>query len=267
MMLKRWTRSVALLLAVLFCLSCCSKAEKMDYDTNPLSFETVFDDTLGNPDKPDTADLDYDTNPLSFETVFDDTLGNPDKPDTADSELCRYEPPAYRIRIYHFRENTIAKGAFYLLPPEYGHPLEDTPPEEGIIKGVFTFDYTKEGDDICIHSFTLSYETAEGITIRGHPLEDTPPEEGIIKGVFTFDYTKEGDDICIHSFTLSYETAEGITIRNPEVYAVDLVRTPVVDNQISLKHLRILSRKPSSNIFFSGSFDYKGEEHSFQIDL
>ncbi len=192
MMLKKWTHPVALLLAVLFCLSGCSKAEKVDYDTNPLSFETVFDDT------PD----------------------NPDKPDTADSELCRYEPPAYRIRIYHFRENTIAKGAFYLLPPEYGHPLEDT-----------------------------------------------PPEEGIIKGVFTFDYTKKGDDICIHSFTLSYETAEGITIRNPEVYAVDLARTPVVDNQISLKHLRILSRKPSSNIFFSGSFDYKGEEHSFQIDL
>ena len=191
-MLKRWIRTVALLLAVLFCLSSCSKAEKVDYDTNPLSFETVFDDTLGNPDKADTAD----------------------------SELCRYEPPAYRIRIYHFRENTIAKGAFYLLPPEYGHPLEDT-----------------------------------------------PPEEGIIKGVFTFDYTKKGDDICIHSFTLSYETAEGITIRNPEVYAVDLARTPVVDNQISLKHLRILSRKPSSNIFFSGSFDYKGEEHSFQIDL
>ena len=137
-MLKRWTHPVALLLAVLFCLSGCSKAEKVDYDTNPLSFETVFDDTLGNPDKPDTAD----------------------------SELCRYEPPAYRIRIYHFRENTIAKGAFYLLPPEYGHPLEDTPPEEGIIKGVFTFDYTKEGDDICIHSFTLSYETAENITVR-----------------------------------------------------------------------------------------------------
>ena len=192
MMLKKWTHPVVLLLAVLFCLSGCSKAEKVDYDTNPLSFETVFDDT------PD----------------------NPDKPDTADSELCRYEPPAYRIRIYHFRENTIAKGAFYLLPPEYGHPLEDT-----------------------------------------------PPEEGIIKGVFTFDYTKKGDDICIHSFTLSYETAEGITIRNPEVYAVDLARTPVVDNQISLKHLRILSRKPSSNIFFSGSFDYKDEEHSFQIDL
>ena len=191
-MLKRWTRSVALLLAVLFCLSGCCQAEQVDYDTNPLSFETVFDDTPGNSDKPDAAD----------------------------SELCRYEPPAYRIRIYHFRENTIAKGAFYLLPPEYGHPLEDT-----------------------------------------------PPEEGIIKGVFTFDYTKDGDDICTHSFTLSYETAEGITIRNPEVYAVDLARTPVVDNQISLKHLRILSRKPSSNIFFSGSFDYKGEEYPFQIDL
>ena len=191
-MLKRWTRSVALLLAVLFCLSGCCQAEQVDYDTNPLSFETVFDDTPGNSDKPDAAD----------------------------SELCRYEPPAYRIRIYHFRENTIAKGAFYLLPPEYGHPLEDT-----------------------------------------------PPEEGIIKGVFTFDYTKDGDDICTHSFTLSYETAEEITIRNPEVYAVDLARTPVVDNQISLKHLRILSRKPSSNIFFSGSFDYKGEEYPFQIDL
>ena len=191
-MLKRWTRPVALLLAVLFCLSGCCQAEQVDYDTNPLSFETVFDDTPGNSDKPDAAD----------------------------SELCRYEPPAYRIRIYHFRENTIAKGAFYLLPPEYGHPLEDT-----------------------------------------------PPEEGIIKGVFTFDYTKDGDDICTHSFTLSYETAEGITIRNPEVYAVDLARTPVVDNQISLKHLRILSRKPSSNIFFSGSFDYKGEEYPFQIDL
>ena len=191
-MLKRWTRSVALLLAVLFCLNGCCQAERVDYDTNPLSFETVFDDTPGNPDKPDAAD----------------------------SELCHYEPPAYRIRIYHFRENTIAKGAFYLLPPEYGHPLEDT-----------------------------------------------PLEEGIIKGVFTFDYTKDGDDICTHSFTLSYETAEGITIRNPEVYAVDLARTPVVDNQISLKHLRILSHKPSSNIFFSGSFDYKGEEYPFQIDL
>ena len=192
MMLKRWTRSVALLLAVLFCLSGCSKAEKVDYDTNPLSFETVFDDTPGNPDKPDTVFVETRYNAL----------------------------PAHRVRVYEFEEDTICKGAFYVLPPEYSYVLEDI-----------------------------------------------LPEEGIIKGVFTFDYTKKGDDICIHSFTLSYETAEGITIRNPEVYAVDLARTPVVDNQISLKHLRILSRKPSSNIFFSGSFDYKGEEHSFQIDL
>ena len=191
-MLKRWTRSVALLLAVLFCLSGCSKAEQVDYDTNPLSFETVFDDTPGNPDKPDTVFVETRYNAL----------------------------PAHRVRVYEFEEDTICKGAFYVLPPEYSYVLEDI-----------------------------------------------LPEEGIIKGVFTFDYTKEGDDICIHSFTLSYETAEGITIRNPEVYAVDLARTPVVDNQISLKHLRILSRKPSSNIFFSGSFDYKGEEHSFQIDL
>ena len=192
MMLKRWIRTVALLLAVLFCLSSCSKAEKVDYDTNPLSFETVFDDTPGNPDKPDTVFVETRYNAL----------------------------PAHRVRVYEFEEDTICKGAFYVLPPEYSYVLEDI-----------------------------------------------LPEEGIIKGVFTFDYTKKGDDICIHSFTLSYETAEGITIRNPEVYAVDLARTPVVDNQISLKHLRILSRKPSSNIFFSGSFDYKGEEHSFQIDL
>ena len=191
-MLKRWIRTVALLLAVLFCLSSCSKAEKVDYDTNPLSFETVFDDTPGNPDKPDTVFVETRYNAL----------------------------PAHRVRVYEFEEDTICKGAFYVLPPEYSYVLEDI-----------------------------------------------LPEEGIIKGVFTFDYTKKGDDICIHSFTLSYETAEGITIRNPEVYAVDLARTPVVDNQISLKHLRILSRKPSSNIFFSGSFDYKGEEHSFQIDL
>ena len=191
-MLKRWIRTVALLLAVLFCLSSCSKAEKVDYDTNPLSFETVFDDTPGNPDKPDIVFVETRYNAL----------------------------PAHRVRVYEFEEDTICKGAFYVLPPEYSYVLEDI-----------------------------------------------LPEEGIIKGVFTFDYTKKGDDICIHSFTLSYETAEGITIRNPEVYAVDLARTPVVDNQISLKHLRILSRKPSSNIFFSGSFDYKGEEHSFQIDL
>lgn len=193
MMLKRWIRTVALLLAVLFCLSSCSKAEKVDYDTNPLSFETVFDDTLGNPDKPDTAD----------------------------SELCRYEPPAYRIRIYHFRENTIAKGAFYLLPPEYGHPLEDTPPEEGIIKGVFTFDYTKEGDDICIHSFTLSYETAENITVRNTQIYG--------KGLQPVSF--EGNE-----------------------FATDLRLTRSV-------------RSNNSGLWFSGDFEYNGEEYSFKISL
>lgn len=193
MMLKRWTRSVALLLAVLFCLSCCSKAEKMDYDTNPLSFETVFDDTLGNPDKPDTAD----------------------------SELCRYEPPAYRIRIYHFRENTIAKGAFYLLPPEYGHPLEDTPPEEGIIKGVFTYDYTKQGNGLRIHRLTLSYETAENITVRNTQI-----------------YGKGLQPV-------SFEGSE---------FATDLRLTRSV-------------RSNNSGLWFSGDFEYNGEEYSFKISL
>ena len=192
-MLKKWTRTVALLLAVLFCLSGCSKAEKVDYDTNPLSFETVFDDTLGNPDKPDTAD----------------------------SELCRYEPPAYRIRIYHFRENTIAKGAFYLLPPEYGHPLEDTPPEEGIIKGVFTYDYTKQGNGLRIHRLTLSYETAENITVRNTQIYG--------KGLKP----------------VSFEGSE---------FATDL---------------RLTRSVPSNNsgLWFSGDFEYNGEEYSFKISL
>ncbi len=193
MMLKRWTRSVALLLAVLFCLSGCSKAEKVDYDTNPLSFETVFDDTLGNPDKPDTAD----------------------------SELCRYEPPAYRIRIYHFRENTIAKGAFYLLPPEYGHPLEDTPPEEGIIKGVFTYDYTKQGNGLRIHRLTLSYETAENITVRNTQIYG--------KGLQPVSF--EGNE-----------------------FATDLRLTRSV-------------RSNNSGLWFSGDFEYNGEEYSFKISL
>lgn len=193
MMLKKWTRTVALLLAVLFCLSSCSKAEKVDYDTNPLSFETVFDDTPGNPDKPDTAD----------------------------SELCRYEPPAYRIRIYHFRENTIAKGAFYLLPPEYGHPLEDT-----------------------------------------------PPEEGIIKGVFTYDYTKQGNGLRIHRLTLSYETAENITVRNTQIYGKGLQPVSFEGNEFATD-LRLTRSVPSNNsgLWFSGDFEYNGEEYSFKISL
>ena len=100
MMLKKWTRTVALLLAVLFCLSGCSKAEQVDYDTNPLSFETVFDDTPGNPDKPDTIFVETRYNAL----------------------------PAHRVRVYEFEEDTICKGAFYVLPSDYSYDL----PEEGI---------------------------------------------------------------------------------------------------------------------------------------
>ena len=44
--------------ALLLCLICTlglsgCQPEQIDYDTSPLSFETVFDDTPGNPDKPD----------------------------------------------------------------------------------------------------------------------------------------------------------------------------------------------------------------------
>ena len=77
-----------------------------------------------------------------------------------------HHPPAYRVRTYDFEEDTICKGAFYVLPPEYSYDLEDTPPEKGIIKGVFTCDYTKQGNGIRIHRFTLSYETADSITVR-----------------------------------------------------------------------------------------------------
>ena len=122
--------------------------------------------------------IDYDTSPLSFETVFDDTPGNPDKPeDFAFHDS--HHPPAYRVHTYDFEEDTICKGAFYVLPPEYSYDLEDTPPEKGIIKGVFTCDYTKQGNGIRIHRFTLSYETADNITVRntqiyGKGLQYTP---------------------------------------------------------------------------------------------
>ena len=112
--------------------------------------------------------IDYDTSPLSFETVFDDTPGNPDKPDQPEDFAFHdsHHPPAYRVHTYDFEEDTICKGAFYVLPPEYSYDLEDTPPEKGIIKGIFTCDYTKQGNGIRIHRFTLSYETADSITVR-----------------------------------------------------------------------------------------------------
>ena len=165
--------------------------------------------------------IDYDTSPLPFETVFDETPGNPDKPEIVSSELRYNYPPAYRVRIYEFDEDTISKGAFYILPPE------------------------------------LEYD-----------LEDTPPEEGIIKGVFTFDYINEGSGTRIHHFTLSYETAEGVTVRNTQIYGEGLQYTSVTGNEISLDlRLTRSDHSVSSRLWFSGDFDYKGEEYSFNIEL
>lgn len=193
MMLKKWTRTVALLLAVLFCLSGCSKAEQVDYDTNPLSFETVFDDTPGNPDKPDTVFVETRYNAL----------------------------PAHRVRVYEFEEDTICKGAFYVLPPEYSYVLEDI-----------------------------------------------LPEEGIIKGVFTYDYTKQGNGLRIHRLALSYETAENITVRNTQIYGKDLQPVSFEGNEFATD-LRLTRsvRSNNSGLWFSGDFEYNGEEYSFKISL
>ena len=192
-MLKKWTRTVALLLAVLFCLSGCSKAEQVDYDTNPLSFETVFDDTPGNPDKPDTVFVETRYNAL----------------------------PAHRVRVYEFEEDTICKGAFYVLPPEYSYVLEDI-----------------------------------------------LPEEGIIKGVFTYDYTKQGNGLRIHRLTLSYETGENITVRNTQIYGKDLQPVSFEGNEFATD-LRLTRsvRSNNSGLWFSGDFEYNGEEYSFKISL
>ena len=164
--------------------------------------------------------IDYDTSPLSFETVFDDTPGNPDKPeDFAFHDS--HHPPAYRVHTYDFEEDTICKGAFYVLPPEYSYDLEDT-----------------------------------------------PPEKGIIKGVFTFDYTNEGSGTRIHRFTLSYETAEGVTVRNTQIYGEGLQYTSVTGNEIALDlRLTRSDHSVSSRLWFSGDFDYNGEEYSFNISL
>lgn len=189
MMLKRWIRTVALLLAVLFCLSSCSKAEKVDYDTNPLSFETVFDDTPDNPDKPDTVFVETRYNAL----------------------------PAHRVRVYEFEEDTICKGAFYVLPSDYSYDL---------------------------------------------------PEEGIIKGVFTYDYTKQGNGLRIHRLTLSYETAENITVRNTQIYGKGLQPVSFEGNEFAT-NLRLTRsvRSNNSGLWFSGDFEYNGEEYSFKISL
>ncbi len=166
--------------------------------------------------------IDYDTSPLSFETVFDDTPGNPDKPDQPEDFAFHvsHHPPAYRVRTYVFEE-TICKGAFYVLSPED------------------------------------SYE-----------IEELPPEKGIIKGVFTFDYTEQGNGIRIHRFTLSYETADNITVRNTQIYGKGLQPTSFEGSEFAID-LRITHPVPSisSKLWFSGDFDYNGEEYSFNISL
>lgn len=167
--------------------------------------------------------IDYDTSLLSFETVFDDTPGNPDKPDQPEDFAFHvsHHPPAYRVRTYDFEEDTICKGAFYVLSPED------------------------------------SYE-----------IEELPPEKGIIKGVFTFDYTEQGNGIRIHRFTLSYETADNITVRNTQIYGKGLQPTSFEGSEFAID-LRITRPVPSSSsqLWFSGDFDYNGEKYSFNIEL
>ena len=167
--------------------------------------------------------IDYDTSPLSFETVFDDTPGNPDKPDQPEDFAFHvsHHPPAYRVRTYDFEEDTICKGAFYILSPED------------------------------------SYE-----------IEELPPEKGIIKGVFTYDYTEQGNDIRIHPITLSYETADSITVRNTQIYGKGLQPVSFEGNEFAID-LRLTRPVPSSSskLWFSGDFDYNGEEYSFNINL
>lgn len=166
-------------------------------------------------------EIDYDTSPLSFETVFDDTPGNPDKPEDAFVETRYNALPAHRVRVYDFEKDTICKGAFYVLPPEYSYDLEDT-----------------------------------------------PPEEGIIKGVFTCDYTEQSNGIRIHRFTLSFETADNITVRNTQVYGKGLQPTSFEGSEFAID-LRITLPISSINskLWFSGDFDYNGEEYSFNISL
>lgn len=165
--------------------------------------------------------IDYDTSPLSFETVFDDTPGTPDKPEDAFVETRYNALPAHRVRVYDFEKDTICKGAFYVLPPEYSYDLEDT-----------------------------------------------PPEEGIIKGVFTCDYTEQSNGIRIHRFTLSFETADNITVRNTQVYGKGLQPTSFEGSEFAID-LRITLPISSINskLWFSGDFDYNGEEYSFNINL
>ena len=94
------------------------------------------------------------------------------------------------------------------------------------------------------------------------------PEKGIIKGVFTFDYTEQGNGIRIHRFTLSYETADNITVRNTQIYGKGLQPVSFEGSEFAID-LRLTRPVPSntSGLWFSGDFDYNGEEYSFNISL
>ena len=94
------------------------------------------------------------------------------------------------------------------------------------------------------------------------------PEEGIIKGVFTYDYTKQGNGLRIHRLTLSYETAENITVRNTQIYGKGLQPVSFEGNEFATD-LRLTRsvRSNNSGLWFSGDFEYNGEEYSFKISL
>ena len=114
----------------------------------------------------------------------------------------------------------------------------------------------------------LSFETVFLSPEDSYEIEELPPEKGIIKGVFTYDYTEQGNGIRIHRFTLSYETADSITVRNTQIYGKGLQPVSFEGNEFAID-LRLTRPVPSntSGLWFSGDFDYNGEEYTFNISL
>ena len=72
----------------------------------------------------------------------------------------------------------------------------------------------------------------------------------------------------IHRLTLSYETAENITVRNTQIYGKVLQPVSFEGNEFAT-NLRLTRSVPSntSGLWFSGDFEYNGEEYSFKISL
>ena len=75
-------------------------------------------------------------------------------------------------------------------------------------------------------------------------------------------------EALIHRFTLSYETADSITVRNTQIYGKGLQPVSFEGNEFAID-LRLTRPVPSntSGLWFSGDFDYNGEEYSFNISL